>query len=279
MMAKVLGIKEAAFYQWKKRQKAAKKKTEEKEKLVAVVREVFEESRQTYGYRKMTQELMSLDIVLSEYAVRHIMRSAGMYPVSALKFKPFRSKKATGRYLDNLFNQDFSTSRINEKWAGDITYIKTKVGWVYLAAIIDLHNKEIVGYDISQKASTELVCRALSYAIARRNIDATSQLVFHCDRGVQYSSKRFQSMLKACYINGSMSRAGCPFDNAPVENFFSIAKRECIYRKDFTDIFEVRRDIFDYIEVFYNRKRIQTGLGNKSPVAFMESRGECKKVA
>jgi transposase InsO family protein len=218
----------------------------------------------------MTHALREEGVLLSEYKVRHIMRSAGMYPASVRKFKPYRSKQANGRYLDNLFNQDFSTTRINEKWAGDITHIKTKLGWVYLAAVIDLHNKEIVGYDISSKASAELVCRALSYAITRRNINAASDLTFHCDRGTQYTSRRFRSMLEACDIQGSMSRAGCPFDNAPTENFFSIAKRECIYRKNFSDITEVRQEIFDYIEVFYNRKRIQTGLGNKSPEEYRQ---------
>lgn len=267
-MAKVLGIKEAAFYQWRRRQTKVAEKQQAQRELTAKVRRVFEESDCTYGYRKMTQALAAKEIVLSEYKVRYIMRSSGMYPITAQKFRPTRLGKADGRYLDNLFNQDFKTTALNEKWAGDITYVKTKIGWVYLATVIDLHNREIVGYDISYKADTELVCRALSYALARRHIKDNNEIVFHSDRGTQYASKRFQKMIEAVGVTGSMSRPGCPYDNAVAESFFSTAKRERIYRRNYTDITEVRRDLFDYIEVFYNRKRIQACLGYKSPVVY-----------
>jgi len=267
-MADVLGVKQSAYYQWRKRRQVTTLKRIEQEQLVEKVREVFIEHECVYGYRKMKDALADKGIILSEYKVRHIMRASGLYPVSCTKYRPARSSKATGRYLDNLFNQDFSTTKLNQKWAGDITYIKTKVGWVYMAAIIDLHNKEIVGYEISRRADTELVCRALSYALIRRNITQDDDIVFHCDRGIQYASKRFLNMLSINKITGSMSRAGCPFDNAVIESFFSIAKRERIYRKEYDDISAVRRDIFDYIELFYNSKRIQTGLGSRSPQAF-----------
>ena len=267
-MAKVLEINASAYYQWRRRREAARQRRLAEEKLVEQVRETFELSQRTYGYRRMCGALAARGIMLSEYKVRYIMRSSGMYPISATKYRPARSGRATGRYLDNLFNQDFSTTRLNEKWAGDITYIKTKLGWVYLAAIIDLHNKEIVGHEISRKADTELVCSALSYALIKRGIASDNEIVFHCDRGIQYASKRFLNMLEINHITGSMSRAGCPYDNAVMEAFFSIAKRERIYRKEYPDITAVRRDIFDYIELFYNSKRIQTGLGNKPPLRF-----------
>jgi len=264
-MATVLNIRESAYYQWLKRRELAQAKRHAQAQLAAIVLEVFEASRRTYGYRKMVAALCEVGLVLSEYKVRQIIRAGGMYPISCSKYRPARSAKATGRYLDNLYNQDFSTDRLNQKWAGDITYIKTSIGWVYLAAVIDLHNREIVGYEISKKADTELVCRALSYALTRRDITHEDGLVFHCDRGIQYASMRFQHMLEANGVTGSMSRAGCPFDNAPSESFFSAAKRECIYRKEYKDISEVRVDLFDYIEVFYNGKRIQAGLGYISP--------------
>ena len=267
-MAKVLGVKDSAFYQWRRRQKQNAEKQASQELLVKAVRSVFDESRQTYGYRNMTKALAGKGIVLSEYRVRHIMRSNGMYPVTAAKFRPARSGKADGRYLDNLFNQDFKTTRLNQKWAGDITYIKTGLGWVYLATIIDLHNREIVGYDISKKMDAELVCRALSYALTRRDITDKDDLIFHSDRGCQYASLRFQTMLEANGVTGSMSRPGCPYDNAVAEHFFSTAKRECIYRMDFSDITEVRRILFDYIEVFYNRTRAQACLGHVSPINY-----------
>jgi transposase InsO family protein len=278
MMARVLGVKESAYYQWRKRHQAAQERRSQEVLLVKTLRAVFDESEQTYGYRKMVNALAEYGIYLSEYRVRSIMRSNGMYPVTCTKYRPASSGKKTGRYLDNLFGQDFSTVRLDEKWAGDITYIKTKIGWVYLACVIDLHNKEIVGYSIAKKADAELVCRALSYALIRRDITKDDGLVFHCDRGVQYASKRFQTLLKANDVTGSMSRAGCPFDNAPAESFFSTAKRERIYRRDYQDISEVRIDLFDYIEVFYNGKRIQAGLGYKSPLA-VRAIIESKKAA
>jgi len=277
-MAQVLGVKDSAFYQWRRRQAKNAEKHQAQAYLTAQVRAVFEGSDSTYGYRKMTRALAAEGIVLSEYKVRHIMRMSGMYPITATKYRPARSGKATGRYLDNLLSQDFSTTRLNEKWAGDITYLKTRIGWVYLAVVIDLHNKEIVGYDISYKADTELVCRALSYALMRRDIKEADHLTFHDDRGTQYASMRFQTMLEVNGITGSMSRPGCPYDNACAESFFSVAKRERIYRRNYVDITEVRRDLFDYIEVFYNRKRIQAGLGYKSPVLF-RSGLDLKKAA
>jgi len=277
-MARVLRVNASAYYQWKSRQKRQVLKHKEEEILAQKVRAVFEDSRCTYGYRKMTHALADAGITLSEYRVRHIMRSHAMYPVSATKYRSPRADKATGRYLDNLFKQDFKATKLNEKWAGDITCIMTSVGWVYMAAVIDLCNKEVVGYEISKKADTELVCRALSYALARRNITKNDKLTFHCDRGVQYASKRFQTMLETNHVQGSMSRAGCPYDNAPAEGFFSTAKRECIYRKNYSDLSEVKRDLFDYIEIFYNRKRIQAGLGYVSP-ATRRSRIQSRKAA
>lgn len=267
-MARVLGVKESAFYQWRRRQIKNAEKQQAQVELCSQVRKVFEKSRSTYGYRKMTEALAAEGIVLSEYKVRHIMRTSGMYPITATKYRPARSTKATGRYLDNLFSQDFSTTRLNQKWAGDITYVKTRLGWVYLATVIDLHNREIVGYDVSIRPDTELVCRALSYALSKRDIKESDQLVFHSDRGTQYASQRFQSMLEVNGVTGSMSRPGCPYDNAVAESFFSTAKREGIYRKRYSDITEVRRDLFDYIEVFYNRFRIQACLGYRSPVVY-----------
>ena len=219
-MTKVLGVKQSAYYQWRKRQETNKEKQIRQSLIEGAVRFVFEDNQRVYGYRKIVYVLAEMGVALSEYRVRHIMQALGLYPESYKKHKFPRSSKTCGRYLENLFNQDFSTKGLNEKWAGDITYIKTQVGWVYLAAIIDLHNREIVGWEIAKQADTELVCRALSYALSKRNIGQDNQIVFHCDRGIQYASKRFLNMLLTHKITGSMSRAGCPFDNAPIESFF-----------------------------------------------------------
>ena len=133
----------------------------------------------------------------------------------------------------------------------------------------DLYNREIKGYSVSKSIDSELVRRALGNALTRRRT-ATKGLMFHSDRGIQYSSKSYQRLLDENNIIGSMSRGGCPYDNACVESFFSTAKRECIYRKEYDTMEEVKRDLFDYIELFYNRKRMHRTLGYRSPVEYRQ---------
>ena len=145
--------------------------------------------------------------------------------------------------------------------------MKTEIGWVYLAAVIDLYNREVIGYEVSKSIDTELVCRALSNALLRRE-KCADPLVFHSDRGCQYSSRRYQSMLSEHNIQGSMSKAGCPYDNSCMESFFASLKKEYFYRREYATIDNVRRDLFYYIEIFYNRKRLHSSLGYMSTVAY-----------
>lgn len=140
------------------------------------------------------------------------------------------------------------------------------MGWVYLAAVMDLYNREVIGYSISKKIDTELVKQALSNAIARQGKE--QGLIFHSDRGCQYSSKGYHKMLDENAIVGSMSRPGCPYDNSCIESFFATLKKERIYRREYNAMQDVKRDLFQYIELFYNRKRMHSVLGYMSPVAY-----------
>jgi transposase InsO family protein len=265
-MARALNLSPQGYYQWRRRQQQRRIKQLEGAKLASRVREIFEkDGRKTFGYRKMLRVLAKKGIVLSEYRIRKIMQENGMYSVSGDKWRPIKHKKHSGRYLDNLLNQDFDVSKPNEVWAGDITYIKTKLGWVYLAVVIDLCSREVIGHAVSRKINAELVRRALANALILSGKKHRDSLIFHSDRGIQYASKSFQKMCVLHNITQSMSRPGCPYDNAPVESFFSSAKRENIYRKNYTGIDEVKSDLLDYIEVFYNRVRVQAGLGYLSP--------------
>ena len=194
------------------------------------------------------------------------MRENGMYPVTIKKFKPGRSGKAEGRYYENIIKQEFNTNQKNIIWVGDITYLPTKIGWVYLAAIIDLYNREVIGYSVSKKMDSELVCRALGNAIARNG--KGDNLVFHSNRGCQYSSKKYQQMLEKYGVSGSMSNPGYPYDNSCMESFFASLKKEFIMRKGYATMEAVEDDLFYYIEVFYNRKRLHSTLDYMSPVAF-----------
>ena len=162
--------------------------------------------------------------------------------------------------------QNFKTEKKNQVWVGDITYIKTQIGWVYLAVVMDLYNREVIGYSISKKIDTELVKQALSNAITRQGRE--EGLIFHSDRGCQYSSKGYHKMLKEHNITGSMSRPGCPYDNSCMESFFATLKKERIYRREYGTMEDVQRDMFRYIELFYNRKRLHSVLGYMSPVSY-----------
>ena len=273
-MCQVLGLRQSSYYQWLTRMNKRLEKRRLEESLAKKVGEVFEATNCIYGYRKMHREMQKAGYKLSEYKLRKIMRENGYYPVVIKQFKPYRKGKSDGRYFENKLNQDFTASVPNSVWMGDITYIKTQLGYVYLAVILDLYNREIVGYNISKAMDSELTKAALSNALIRRG-KSLEHLIFHSDRGCQYSSKSYQTMLKKNKIEGSMSKPACPYDNACVESFFSSAKRECVYRKEYGTIDEVKKDLFNYIELFYNRKRIHSALGYLSPVEYRLS----KKVA
>jgi putative transposase len=266
-MCHVLDLADGAYYQWRRRKQAREAKKEQEKAIIEKVREVFETSKRVYGYRRMQLAMTEEGLAMSEYKVRRIMRQNGFYPVTTLRFKPARKGKGNGNFFENLIKQNFNPGGLNEIWAGDITYIKTCLGWVYLAIVLDLYNKEVIGYSISKDIDTELVKRALSNALVTTR-GRGKGTIFHSDRGIQYSSKSFQAMLRRHGITGSMNRPGCPYDNACAESFFSTAKRECLYRKEYATIDDVKLDLFEYIELFYNRKRMHQSLGYKSPVDY-----------
>ncbi len=226
---------------------------------------LFSESRKTYGYRKMQRALAQSGTEISVYRVRKMMRENGFYPETCTKYKPYHNGKQTGQFSPNLLKQNFRTENPDKVWVGEITYIKTTLGWVYLAAVIYLYNRDVIGYAVSKQIDTELVKRALGNAIKGR--ENLSGLMFHSDHGCQYSSRGYRQMLEKHGIVSSMSRPGCPYDNSCMESFFATLKKECIYRRRYATIEEVRRDMFSYVELFYNRKRMLSVLGNLSPVA------------
>jgi transposase InsO family protein len=267
-MCKVLGVKERGYYQWKDQQEKRQERKETEAHLVQAVRDAFYEHNMIYGSRKLKKYLENKGISLSEWKVRRIMRENGLYSVIQKKFKPGRGvRNRNARYSEDLLKQDFHTEEPNDVWISDITYIKTRIGWVYLAVVMDLYNREIIGYAVSEHINTELVLRAVTNAIGRHpnNLEGT---IFHSDRGTQYTSTGLKNVLDFHGMIQSMSRSGCPYDNSCVESFFACLKKESIYRKEYMHIREVERDIFEYIELFYNRKRIHSTLGYLSPVSF-----------
>jgi len=265
-MCEVLGIKRSSYYNWLRNEgkRAARRAAEEND--IKEIEKVFEENDRISGYRNITIELRAKGHGISEYRVRRLMKENGFYPELAVKFKPAHNGKQNGRYFDNIVSQNFDVDIKNKIWAGDITYIKTGIGWVYLAVVMDLYNREIIGYELSRKMDTQLAVGALKNAISMHG--TRKGLVFHSDRGNQYASRTYQRMEKENGITGSMSRPGCPYDNSCVESFFASLKKEKIYRREYSTIEDVKKDVFWYIEIFYNRKRRHKALGHMSPVEY-----------
>lgn len=159
---------------------------------------------------------------------------------------------------------------LNEVWVSDITYIKTTLGWYYLACVMDLYNREVIGYSTSKNIDTELVKRAIGNAIAKYpNVEGT---IFHSDRGSQYVGAEFKNILNDNGMIQSMSRGGCPYDNSCIESFYACLKKECIYRREYYDPSELDMDLFRYFELFYNRKRVHSYLNYMSPIMHIPTR-------
>ena len=265
-MCKVFKVNPSNYYRWKRNKKKKEDKTREQIKVVCQIEKIFRESDKTYGYSAIQAELKKQGIEVSEYRIRKIMRENGFYPETRKKYRPSRNGKTDGRYYANHLQKKFKVEQKNQVWVGDITYIKTKIGWVYLAAVIDLYNREVIGYALSKSIDTELVKKALGNAIGRQGVK--EDLLFHSDRGSRYASKGYEKMLKENGIKGSMSRPGCPYGNSCMESFFATLKKERVYRRNYDTMEDVRQDMFRYIELFYNRKRLHSVLGYMSPVEY-----------
>lgn len=216
-MCNVLGLEASNYYRWKRNQEKREKKHQEELRLIYRIEEILIKSDRTYGYRVIKEALKKEGEEVSEYKVRRIMRENGMYPEIQKKRKPVNYKKGDGRYFENIVDRNFTTERKNQVWVGDITYVRTVLGWVYIAVVIELYNREVIGYAIGKQINTELVKSALSNAVGRQGMQ--DGLIFHSDRGSQYASKDYQKLLKKYGITGSMSKGGCPYDNSCAESF------------------------------------------------------------
>lgn len=265
-MCKVLGITDRAYYQWKKQEEKRNAHRLSERTQVETIHQVFIDSKEVYGARKIQKHLETSGTYMSEWKVRRIMRENGMYSVIQKKFRPYSNQKSMHRYTDNIVDRDFNVTVPNKIWVSDITYIKTRLGWYYLAAIIDLYNREVIGYSTSKNIDTELVKQAITNAIAR--YPEVQGTIFHSDRGSQYASAGVKTILDDYGMIQSMSKGGCPYDNSCMESFFAYLKKECIYRRSYKDSSEVEKDLFEYIELFYNRKRIHSTLNYMTPMSY-----------
>jgi putative transposase len=225
------------------------------------------ESHRIYGYRKVYEDVIET-IACCEETVRRVMRQSGLFSRIKRKFVVTTNSDHILSVAENLLNRDFTAAAPNRKWVADITYIPTRQGWLYLAVVLDLFSRRIVGWSMSDTLDSTLVQDALKMALLHRRPGAG--LLHHSDRGVQYAAEDFQDLLDANKVICSMSRKGNCWDNAVAESFFGSLKSEWVQKKIYETLEDAKKDIFNYIEVFYNRKRRHASLGNVSPVVYEE---------
>ena len=226
----------------------------------------FAASHKAYGSRRLRTAMAERGLVMGRHRVRALMRLNGLRPVWRRKFVHTTDSKHGLAVSPNVLNRQFKQAMPNQVWVADITYIRTRSGWLYLAAVLDLHSRKIVGWAMANAMPAGLVCAALQMAIAQRN--PPPGLIVHSDRGTQYASAEHQALLKKHGLVGSMSRKGNCWDNAVMERFFLNLKMERVWQKDYANHAEATNDIADYIVGFYNSTRLHSKLGNLSPNAF-----------
>ena len=264
-MCRVLSVSKSGFY--KSLKAAPSPRARRSERIRAAVRHAYERSEQIYGSTKITRALQADDDLESacRNTVVSAMRELGLKSKVSKKFKPTTTVvDGTKKPAENLLGQVFSADAPNRKWVTDITYLPTRNGWVYLAAVLDLFSRKIVGWSISDSLATPLVTGALRNAIESRRPDGR-QLLHHSDRGCQYTSEVYQTTLKTLGITCSMSRTGCCYDNAVMERFFWSLKHEWTKHEDYADLEEARLSVFRYIETFYNSVRLHQTLNYQTP--------------
>jgi len=264
LMCRILQVSTSGFYDWSGR--APSPQQQRRETIAQAAARSHFESHRIYGYRKVWEDLTEQKIACCPETVRRVLRELGLFSRTKRKFVATTDSNHSQPVADNLLARDFTATAPNQKWLTDITYIPTQKGWLYLAAVLDVFSRRIVGWSMSERIDTKLVKSALQQATAQRS--PAPGLLHHSDRGVQYASEAYQQSLADLEMIGSMSRKGDCWDNAMMESFFGSLKTEWIYGKNYQTPEEAKQDVFQYIELFYNRQRRHASLGYISPAEF-----------
>lgn len=264
VMCRVLGVSRSGYYNWLRR--TPSKRERDNERLRVEIAAIHRESRETYGSPRVHAELVDRGFEAGRHRVARLMAEMGLVGHVPRRYRKTTDSNHNLAVAANLVDQDFAADRPNQLWASDITYVWTEQGWMYLAVVIDLFSRMVVGWACADHMRTELVLEALGRALGVREVG--DDLVHHSDRGSQYASNRYRKLLKKRRITCSMSAKGCCFDNAPVESFFASLKKELIYRFTWPDRGSAARAITEYIGAFYNRRRRHSALGYLSPAAY-----------
>jgi len=261
-----MGVSKSAFYSWKKR--PANIIPAETLHLYRRVKALFKASRDSLGSRELAKKLREEGFEIGRYRTRTIMRKLKLKVRQRIAYKLTTKRKHSDEVADNLLNQNFNPVAPNEVWAGDITYLKTAEGWMYLAIVMDLYSRRIVGWHIDKRMTTDLICKAMVKAVNTRQPD--TKLVFHSDRGSQYTSERFRKLLQGYGLRSSMGDVGACWDNAVVERFFGSLKHDWILKVVQPTREHMKQDVAAYMR-YYNLERLHTANGDKSPINYESS--------
>ena len=264
-LCRVLEVSRSGYYRWLRAEPSDRQRRTER--IGVEAKRAFEENHGSVGYRKVYKQLVAEGIACCPETVRKTLTREGLHASVAPKFVPATTDSDHDLPIaENLLARDFTATRPNQKWVSDITYIRTGEGWLYLAVVIDLFSRKVVGWAMADQMRVDLVLEAFEMAILHRR--PTGDLLFHSDRGSQYAANAFRDRLDFLDVTQSMSRKGNCWDNAPAESFFGRLKTEWVGRYTYRSRKEARRSVYFYIEMFYNSKRLHATLGYLSPNQF-----------
>jgi transposase InsO family protein len=264
LMCRCLRVSKAGFYAWQHRPLSARAKTNER--LLVRIRGAHKHSRKTYGSPRIHATLKAEGVDAGRHRIARLMRAHGIRAKTRRKFKATTQSDHDRPVAENLLSRDFSVNRPDVAWVGDITFVWTKEGWLYLAVLLDLFSRKVVGWALSERIDRRLVVQALDRAIRARKPPAG--LLVHSDRGSQYCAHDYRRLLKAHGLIASMSKKGDCYDNAAMESWNHSLKVEAIHGERFSTRQDAKKQVFEYIEIYYNRKRLHSSLGYLSPETF-----------
>ena len=264
LMCGVLGVSRSGYYDWTAR--GLSRRVRSNHELDRRIREIFAEHRQRYGAPRIADALHDEGIKCSENRIARRMCALELKAIQAKKFKVTTDSNHSKPVAPDLIKQAFSAEAPNQKWTSDITYVWTDEGWLYLAVVMDLYSRAIVGWSMNGRMTQQLVCDALTMALFCRRFPKGT--ILHSDRGSQYCSKRYQRLLRSNGLCGSMGRRANCYDNAVTESFFHTLKVELVHRERYVTRRRAQSSIFEYIETYYNRQRKHSAIGHRIPMLF-----------
>lgn len=266
MICRVLVVTRSAYYSWIRRPENKRKR--ENEIILQKIKQIRlgNRKKEVYGSPRMKDELKTLGIDCSENRVARIMRNGGIFSRIKKKYKATTDSEHQQPIAENLVKQNFTAEVTDELWVTDITYLWTEEGWLYLAAVLDVYSRAVVGWAVSDRLKKELVCQSINNAIIQRKPEPG--LIIHSDRGSQYASETVREIISKNGFSQSMSSTGNCYDNAMMESFFHSLKVEHVYFERYATREEAKTSIFEYIELFYNRERRHSAIGNMAPLEY-----------